>query len=560
MIDALALPVPFVLLAGAVLVVATPRRFAPLAAGAAFLVVLGWFLAVPTGVGPTRQFAGFPVQLVAIDRTIRAAGIVIIAIGLLGTCLAAVEKDDPLVFAGGTATTGAALALVLAGDWLTIAAAWGTFVAVGTGLLAVRAAAPLEAPARFGLVHAVSAGLVMGGAALAVGAGTTPGDTVVPRVGRIALGVAAAFGVGVVGLDGWLRGGIIDASPSVRMFLFPGTVGAGLIVGMVAFPGGSVALASIGAAAALVAAAITITAEDTRLVVAAQVQVHGAIGLVGVAAGAPLAGFGHVLALVIALGLILVTITKPVAVSVLSPRLAGGLVLLGAVTAVGLPGFPAFVSVGIILSALDTGPTTALVWVVLIALVGSMGGFARLAVRRARSADRSGTKQPGRLVLVVTLVTATVVIGTAGFVVIGTLLLTTAELALQAGLAVLVVVLGTSLGRAVERSDPRADIHLDSDWLVKAVVVTPVRHGADRLLALVRWADVVGTSFARGAVYAARRPNEALDSALPPAASRWYDERRLRTPGPTGIKIGLEESVYVLVLLLTAAIMLGWRG
>ena len=559
MIDVLALPAPFLLFAGAILVVAAPRRFAPLVAGAALLIVLGWLIVVPAGVGPTRQFAGYPVHFVVVDSTSRPAGVVIIAIGLLGTALASVEADHPAVFAGGIATTGAALALVLAGDWFTIAAAWGSLVGLGTALLAVRGMAPGRASIRFGLVHAVSAGFVMGGAALAVGVGSIPGDPTVPSGGRFALAAAAAFGVGIIGVDGWLRGGLIAAAPSVRAFLFPGIVGAGLVVGMVAFPDGSVALASIGAVAAVVAAAIVITAEDARLVVAAQVQVHGAIALVAVAAGAPLAGFGHLFALVIALGLVLVTTTESAATCTLTPGVAGALVLLGAVTAVGLPGSPAFASVGKILSVLETGPMATLAWLVLVALVGSMGGFVRLAVRRSRSTDRSRSPTRERLVLVVALVAATVVIGVTGFVVTATRVLPPAELALQAGLAVVVVVLGAILGLAVERSNRLAGVHLDTDRLVTTIVVTPVRVGADRLLALMRFADRAGATLARGSVYAVRRPNETLERVLPPVASAWYHERRLRTPGPTGLKLGLEESVYVLVLFLAIALILGLR-
>ena len=70
-----------------------------------------------------------------------------------------------------------------------------------------------------------------------------------------------------------------------------------------------------------------------------------------------------------------------------------------------------------------------------------------------------------------------------------------------------------------------------------------------------RW----GSRIASAAMEAVRNPDTTLERTIPTRLRPWYTRRRRRTPGLTGAKLTMDGSIYVIVVALTIALILGLR-
>jgi multicomponent Na+:H+ antiporter subunit D len=66
--------------------------------------------------------------------------------------------------------------------------------------------------------------------------------------------------------------------------------------------------------------------------------------------------------------------------------------------------------------------------------------------------------------------------------------------------------------------------------------------------------DSGAVSLARVSAWAVNEPRDAVERALPRGARGWYDKRVTSTPGETGLRVGIGETILVISLVLSAVL------
>jgi multicomponent Na+:H+ antiporter subunit D len=66
--------------------------------------------------------------------------------------------------------------------------------------------------------------------------------------------------------------------------------------------------------------------------------------------------------------------------------------------------------------------------------------------------------------------------------------------------------------------------------------------------------DTAAVRLARVSAWAVNEPREAIESMLPRGAHGWYDKRVTSTPGETGLRVGIGETILVISLVLSAVL------
>lgn len=112
--------------------------------------------------------------------------------------------------------------------------------------------------------------------------------------------------------------------------------------------------------------------------------------------------------------------------------------------------------------------------------------------------------------------------------------------------------------------DPDLDIEIGSGEATDALFVAPTIAAPILAVADV-WGGTMaalgsaGENVAVGAMNGVRAPGEAVETLLPAGFATWYHDRRESGLSATGTKLGIEGSLYVVVLVLAAGLIVGLR-
>lgn len=289
-------------LAGAVLVGVAPpaaRRALSLLMPA-LAIALAW--ALPEG-GPLRAtFMGQELLWVRVDGLARVFAIVFALIGGLGTLYALGSSSRRLTVAAFVAA-GAALGIVLAGDWVTLYLSWETLALASFFIVSeggtTRAS---NAAFRYLLVHVAGGALLLAGIAwhLAEGGGLLVGSLALDGPGVLII-LAFAVNAAVVPLHAWLTDAYPESSPAGGVFLSAFVTKAAVYALARVFPGQEV-LVWAGVTMALYGVIFAVLQNDIRRLLAYHIVSQVGYMVTGVGLGTPLGingaaahAFSHIL-------------------------------------------------------------------------------------------------------------------------------------------------------------------------------------------------------------------------------------------------------------------------
>lgn len=578
----LSVPPAVVLLAVAALVPFLNRRFARITAVGTLALVVAWTVVVPSGTGPSVGLVGTELVPVTVHEGSRFVGVVFSGVGLLAVVYTAATEPDRTRLATGVGTVAAALAVVFAGDWLSLAIGWVLLVGVGSVLVFRSEGPAVRAGSRFAISHAGGAALLVAGVVAHGVASGAPVDAV-PIDGTgitgglpaLAVGLGIGVGVGAVGLHVWMRDAFAASHVASSPFLVVYTTTTAAYVATRAFPDGSLTIAYLGGAMAVYGACLGLVQRDVRRLLAYQVQAQTGIVLVGFGVGSAVGvagGFAHVLTAVLALGLaFVVTGQANPQVGIDRINLLGGrpatvtAVVVAALTGTGFPGFAGFVSVGLVLQAVDAAGVTGLRWLLLAGLVGTAATLAKLVHLEFLRGGCGGTHRPAPAVatVVAVFVGGCIVAGVAPAVGFDVVPFVDQYASLYAPARILeataVAGVGVGIYAAATPIIDRTSGDVDVVRLLIPVLPAGLAVASGVVTRLSAAAATAGGTVAFGAVRCVRDPGEAIERVVP---SRWrdrYRSRRRHTIGATGTKLGIEGSVYVLIALMAVGLVVGLR-
>ena len=288
-------------LAGALLVGVAPAAARPALAllPPALAIALAW--ALPEG-RLTATIMGQELVWARVDSLARVFAIVFALVGGLGTLYGLGSSSRRLSVAAFVAA-GAALGIVLAGDWVTLYVFWETlaiasFFIVGDGGT-TRAS---NAAFRYLLVHVAGGALLLAGIAwhLAGNGGLLVGPLPLEGPGALIL-LAFAVNAAVVPLHPWLTDAYPESSPAGSVFLSAFVTKAAVYALARVFPGQE-ALVWAGATMALYGVIFAVLQNDIRRLLAYHIVSQVGYMVAGVGLGTPLGingaaahAFSHIL-------------------------------------------------------------------------------------------------------------------------------------------------------------------------------------------------------------------------------------------------------------------------
>lgn len=372
------------LLAGALAAALLPRRWrAPvaLAAGAAG-VTLAW--ALPSDLQASLGLMGLHLTPLRADGLGRVFALIFALFTALGM-LYALPTPRPGLLGGGLAAGGAAIAISLAGDWLSLYVAWET-LALASFLLVLDGGPRARAPAlRYLLVHLAGgafllagiAGHLGGGGALAVGSVPISGPGLL-----ILLGVAV--NAAVIPLHAWLTDAYPESSPAGTVLLSAFATKAAVYALARIFPGTEVLVWS-GVTMALYGVLFATLQNDLRRLLAYHIVSQVGYMVTGVGLGTPLGVMGavaHAFSHILYKGLLLMGAGTVIYVTDrrrlsdlggLARCLPGTLVLymVGALAISGAPLLNGFVSKGLVVAAAEEAHRPVVFWLLTLASAGT---------------------------------------------------------------------------------------------------------------------------------------------------------------------------------------------
>lgn len=374
-----------VLLVGAVLVAALPRRLgAPVTVVAAALALVAT-AATTVGTLVTHQYWGIELTTMRVDELARPFALVFAAIMLLGA-IYGWSTMGTLERASGLATAGAGLGVVLAGDLLTLFLFWELKVTtVVLLLLARRRAASSAAAMRYLGVHLAGGVVLLGGVIWHRAATGSLEFVELGRSGPTWL-ILAGFLVGAaaVPLHSWLPDAYPTATVAGAVLLSAFTTKSAVYALARGFPGVDL-LVWVGVTMALVGVVFAILEDDIRRLLSYHIvsQVGFMVTAIGVGTAASVNGAtAHATAHVLYKGLLLMAagaVLHAVGRSRASELggLAGALpwvlvlYLVGAFSISGVAGFSGFPAKELAVSSVGAGGATAAQWLLKVASVGT---------------------------------------------------------------------------------------------------------------------------------------------------------------------------------------------
>jgi multicomponent Na+:H+ antiporter subunit D len=355
---------------------------------------------------------GQPLVPLRMDGLARPFAIVFALIGTLGA-IYALGVTRRRFHVAACAACGAALTLVLAGDWITFYAAWETlaiasFVLITDGgTKAARAAA-----VRYLLVHVAGGACLLGGIAwhVSAGGGTMVQPATAGGPGVLIL-IAFLVNAAVPPLHAWLTDAYPESSAAGGVLLSAFVTKSAVYALARVFPGVELLLWA-GVVMALWGVVLAVLENDVRRLLGYHIVSQVGYMVAGIGLGTPLAIAGavaHAFCHILYKGLLFMStgavihatgrrrLTEMGGLGRLLPATAV-LYMAGALSISGAPLLNGFVSKSMIVAAAQAEHATAMEWLLLLAAVGtfvSVGLKLPLqAFGGARPADAAGAPAP----------------------------------------------------------------------------------------------------------------------------------------------------------------------
>jgi len=290
------------LLLGAVLLAAGPRRARVpiLLAAPALAVALAWTL--PDGARAGGRLFGQEILFLRVDALARVFAVVFALVGALGS-LYALPGGSRRGDCAALAAAASALGIALAGDWLSLYAAWES-LALASAVLVLDGGGGRAARAsyRYLLVHLAGGAFLLGGIAWHLGAGGAREIGALPAAGAGLL-VLAGFAVNaaIPPLHAWLTDAYPESSPAGGVFLSAFATKAAVYALARVFPGLE-PLVWAGVAMALYGVVFAVLENDIRRLLGYHIVSQVGYMVAGIGLGTPMAlsgaaahAFSHIL-------------------------------------------------------------------------------------------------------------------------------------------------------------------------------------------------------------------------------------------------------------------------
>ncbi len=378
-------PPALVFFAGALLVAVLPRRIGSVVLLAVPLVALGQITLLEPGAGLAWTFYGFELEPLRVDRLSLAFGYVFCGVGFLAglyglRTMGRAERVAALAYAGS------ALAVVFAGDLLTLFVGW-ELKAVGSALVIWTRGTPASGAAGLRYLYAQLIGgkLLLGGALWHYAeTGSLVFEAFAASPAAVLVLLAFMLSAAVPPLHAWLPDAYPTASVAGTVFLSAYTTKAAVYALARGFPGYEV-LVWAGVVMALYGVFYAMLANDIRRLLAYHIvsQVGFMVAAVGIGTqeainGATAHAFAHIIykgLLLMGAGAVLYATGRSKASELggLARLLPWTLVLylVGAVSISGVPLFSGFVSKELSIAAASLDGRAAVVVLLKIASVGT---------------------------------------------------------------------------------------------------------------------------------------------------------------------------------------------
>ncbi len=393
---------PLLVLAAAVLVVVLPRLVGFALGTASLLAVMAMAVLTPEGVHLAGTFLGFEAEPYVVDEF---AVLVALGLGFLGAfaVIYAYSSDGSRVMtAFALSYVASALAVVFAGDWLTLVFAWELMAITSTLLVWHHGGDAVRAGYRYALAHGIGGSLVLfavvahyvrtGAFAYGVGA-----DGIAPGIPQLLAALGIGVNVAFIGFHVWLPDTYPTPHVAASVFLAATTTKTSALILYRAFPDGNLYIAYMGGLMAVFGAGFALLQHDMRALLSYHIQAQLGYMVAGIGIGSAIGiagAMGHLFNNVLYKSLLFM------AVGVVIYRTGendlyelGGLwretpitavaFAVGALSITAVPGFNGFISKGMVLDAADPAyygapEYQALYWLLFIGAIGTFLSFIKL--------------------------------------------------------------------------------------------------------------------------------------------------------------------------------------
>jgi multicomponent Na+:H+ antiporter subunit D len=372
------------LLVGALLALVLPDRARPAVLAAPALAAgLAW--ALPDGGQVVMSLLGRDLVLARVDGLARPFAVVFALLSGLGA-LYSLGSAGRRLHAAGLAAAGAALGVVLAGDWVTLYIAWEA-LALASFVLILDGTRPrtVGAAFRYLLVHLAGGTLLLAGIAWHLaGGGEARVGTLGPGGPALFVLIAFAINAAIPPLHAWLTDAYPESSPAGTVFLSAFATKAAVYALARVFPGEPL-LVWAGVAMALYGVVFAVLENDIRRLLGYHIvsQVGYMVAGVGLGTGLAISGAtAHAFAHILYKGLLLMG-AGAVAAATGRSRLTelGGigrampftlaLYMVGALSISGAPLLNGFVSKSLVVAAAEAEHRVVVAWLLNLASVGT---------------------------------------------------------------------------------------------------------------------------------------------------------------------------------------------
>lgn len=381
------LPPSFVLLVGAVVLLAMPMRFRSATfVGFAALACLQVFR-MPEDAHLVVEYAGFELILLKADATNRVFGMIFGLIGVIAGIYAwhVKNRSEPVVamlYAAG------ALGVTYAGDFLTLLFYWELMAVASAGLVFARGTPESRAAGfRYLLVHLFGGSLLLGGLIwhqVAYGHVEMTGRLDPGFTGAWLILLGVALNAAIPPLHSWLPDAYPQSTPTGAIFMSALTTKSAVYVLVRLFPGWEI-LVYAGVIMALYGVVYAVLANDIRQILGYHIVSQVGYMVTGVGIGTALAlngtaahAYSHILykaLLFMGAGVVLHSTgrSKLTELGGLGRHLPVtlGLFMIGAFSISGFPLFNGFISKSIIVSAAGYDHREVIMLLLLLASVGT---------------------------------------------------------------------------------------------------------------------------------------------------------------------------------------------
>ncbi len=587
-------PPAFVVLAAAVAIAYLPRRAAHAVGFTVSLAVGVWSLLLRSMEGALieARFMGFDVVLLYSDEFTTFMGVLFGFFGAAGFLYAHYTDASAVQSAFALSYVGSSVGAVYSGDWLTLVVYWEIMAVTSTLLVWHYRGKAVRAAYRYALVHGLGGSLLMFAVILHY---VETGFTGFGFAGGISDGLPALFAalgigvnVGVIGLHAWIPDTYPRPHVAASVFLCAYTTKTGVYAMYRAFPEGNAAVAYMGGAMAVYGVTYALMQKDMRRLLSYHIQAQvgymlAAIGVGGAFAAA--AGFFHLFNNVLYKGLLFMTAGAIVyATHENDLSRLGGLrkqmpvtfaaFLVAALSITAVPPFNGFVSKGMVLDTVEyefTGAATlmgydVLWWLLSIGAVGTFMSFIKFgyyAFYHGDSEVDAAAANTGQKAVMAAVALACVAIGVF-YGVFFDLLPATEQWAgdtspysfSHVSKAMILGAVGLIGFYATKPLLAKVHGAPDVDALYNPVFFYGGRGTAVGTMEIYRAVDDAVVAAAKEAAAFANDPGGYIEDNVPERFEDRLQRRRDSTPGDTGLRLGIGESVFVVSLSLAFALYL----